>query len=158
LIKAIIFDLGNTLIHQERALVDKTFETLPFAVEVLTQMKKKYKLALITNVLPTTAVEQIHEILREIELFDFFDEIVVSSGVGYDKPAQQIFQIALKKLNVKPEEAVMVGNTISTDIFGGNRMGMTTVLLQPSQDYQRTDWERPDHIIHSLRELASQLN
>jgi len=157
LIKAIIFDLGNTLIHQERALVDKTFETLPYAVEVLTQLKKKYKLALITNVLPTTAVERIHEILREVELFDFFDEIVVSSGVGYDKPAQQIFTIALEKLNVKPEEAVMVGNTISTDIFGGNRMGMKTVLIQLGQEYQRTNWEKPDHIIHSLKELTSQV-
>lgn len=155
MIKAIIFDLGGTLIQVEKK-VGKTYETLPYAVGVLTQLKKKYKLALITNVRPTVTVERIHEILREAELLDFFDEIIVSSGVGYDKPAEQIFQIVLEKLNVKPEEAVMVGNTISTDVFGGNRMGMKTVLIQLGQEYQKSDWEKPDHIIHSLKELANQ--
>lgn len=156
MIKAIIFDLGGTLIQVEKK-VGKTYETVPYAVEVLTQLKKKFQLALITNVPSTTAVERIHEILREAELFDFFDEIIVACGVGYNKPDEQIFQIALEKLNVKSEEVVMVGDTISTDIFGGNRLGMTTVLLQPGQEYQRKDWETPDHIIHSLKELASQL-
>lgn len=118
MIKAIIFDLGGTLIQVEKK-VGKTYETVPYAVEVLTQLKKKFQLALITNVPSTTAVERIHEILREAELFDFFDEIVVASGVGYNKPDEQIFQIALEKLNVKSEEVVMVGDTISTDIFGG---------------------------------------
>ena len=157
MIKAIIFDLGNTLIQEEKR-VGKTYEKLPYTVEVLTQLKEKYKLAIITNVRPTTTVERIHEILKEAELLDFFDEIIVSSGVGYDKPAEQIFKLALEKLNVKPEEAIMVGNTISTDIFGGNRIGMKTVLIQPSQEYQRRGWEKPDHIINSLKELASQCN
>jgi putative hydrolase of the HAD superfamily len=56
-------------------------------------------------------------------------------------------------LDVEPEEAVMIGNTISTDIFGANRVGMKTVLFQPSSGYQRSDWETPDHTIHSLKEL-----
>ncbi len=61
----------------------------------------------------------------------------------------------LDKLNVKPEEAIMIGNTISTDIFGGNAMGMTTVLFQRGQEYQRSDYETPDHTIHSLKELLN---
>ncbi len=128
-------------------------EKVPFAVEVLEQLKKKYKLAIITNVTPTTNVERIHGVLRETELLDFFDEIIVSSEVGYNKPAEQIFEIALRKLNVKPEEAIMVGNTISTDIFGGNRIGMKTVLIQNGRVYQGSDWEKADHVIHSLKEL-----
>jgi len=43
LIKAAIFDLGNTLVSED------TGDAFPFAIEVLTQLKNKYKLALITN-------------------------------------------------------------------------------------------------------------
>ena len=56
-------------------------------------------------------------------------------------------------LGVRPEEAVIVGNIISTDIFGGNRLGLKTVLFQPTEDYSRSSWEHRDHTINSLREL-----
>jgi len=95
----------------------------------------------------------VHELLREAKLFDFFDMIVVSSEVGVRKPDPRIFETVLEELNVKPEEAVMIGNTISTDIFGGNAIGMRTVLFQLGQEYQRSEWETPDHTIHSLKEL-----
>lgn len=149
LIKAIIFDLGNTLIREE----SPKYEKMPRATEVLTKLRKKYKLAIISNVPPTTSAERIHEILRGAGLLDYFDEIIVSSEVGYNKPAEQIFTIALEKLNVKPEEAIMVGNIISTDIFGGNRIGMKTVLLQENQEYQRSSEEKPTYTIQSLEEL-----
>ena len=149
MIKALIFDLGNTLIDEE----SETYERLPYAVEILTQLKKKYQLAIISNVMPTTTAERVREILRNSELLGYFDEIIVSTEVGFNKPAEQIFTYALERLNVKPEEAIMVGNTISTDIFGGNRMGMKTILLQRGQEYQRSQWEKPSHTIQSLREL-----
>ena len=149
MLKAIIFDLGNTLIRQDDD------SRLPHAKRVLTQLKKQFKLALVTNVLPTTSTERIHELLRRAELYDFFDVILVSSEVGISKPEPRIFEIVLKGLNVVPEEAVMVGNTISTDIFGGNRVGLKTVLFQPEQEYQRSEWETPDHTIHSLKELLN---
>ena len=110
---------------------------------------------MISNVLPTTTTEKIHNILKKAELFDFFDVILVSSEVEISKPEPRIFEIMLDKLNVNPDETVMVGNTISTDIFGGNRVGMKTVLIQPEQEYQRSEWETPDQIIQSLKELLN---
>lgn len=145
--KVIIFDLGNTLIRQDDRCA------FPYAAEVLAQLKNKYKLAIISNVLPKTAADTVHDLLKETQLFDFFDAIAVSSEVGVSKPDLRIFETVLDELNVKPEEAVMIGNTISTDIFGGNAIGMKTVLFQPSQEYQRSEWETPDHTIHSLKEL-----
>ena len=35
----------------------------------------------------------------------------------------------------------------------GDAIGMRTVLFQPGQEYQRSEWETPDHTIHSLKEL-----
>lgn len=147
MIKAIIFDMGNTLVSEDSG------DAFPYAVKVLNMLKNKYKLALITNVLHTTTAEKVQEILAEAGIPDVFEVVVVSSEVGYAKPSPRIFKIALDGLNVKPEEAVMVGNIISTDIFGANRLGMKTILFQPSNTYQRSSWEHPDHTIHSIKDL-----
>jgi putative hydrolase of the HAD superfamily len=146
MIKALIFDLGNTLISEEDGSV------FPHALEVLTRLKNKYKLALITNT-RYDDLKKIQEILRGAQLDEFFEEIIVSKDVGISKPNPRIFEIALEKLGVNPNEAVMIGNTISTDIFGGNKVGMRTVLFQLSEDYQRFEWENPNHTIHSLKDL-----
>ncbi len=147
MIKAIIFDMGNTLVSEE------TGKAFPYAVEVLTQLKKKYKLALITNVRSSTTTERVNEIMAKAQIPEVFDIVVVSSVIGCSKPDPRIFEVALEALEVDPEEAVMIGNLVSTDIFGGNRVGMKTVLFQPSSEYQRSSWEHPDHTIHSLKDL-----
>ena len=152
MLKAIVFDLGNTLVRQNDG---RPFQ---YAYDVLLHLKNKYKLALVTNVLPTTTLERVTEILREAEIpVELFDVLVVSSEVGVSRPHPRIFQIVLEKMNVKPEEAIMIGNTISTDIFGGNRVGMKTVLIQPNEEYERSEYEIPDHTIHSLKELLELL-
>jgi putative hydrolase of the HAD superfamily len=155
MIKAVIFDLGNTLIMGGER--DREIKTLKYASEVLNQLKSKFKLAIITNVEHTTSFKDVKNVLKEAKILDFFDVIVVSSEIRVNKPNERIFQIALEKLDVKPEEAIMIGNTISTDIFGGNRIGMKTVLLQHSQGYQPSEWEKPNHTIHSLKELLNLL-
>lgn len=151
MIKAIIFDLGNTLVSEDDG------NAFPYIIEVLTKLKDRYKLALITNVLPHTTAERVREILQNAQIPDVFEVVVVSSEVGFSKPDPRIFNIVLKKLDIKPEEAVMIGNIISTDIFGANRVGMKTVLFQPSSEYQRSSWENPDHTIHSMKELLKLL-
>jgi len=56
-------------------------------------------------------------------------------GVGYirhaGKPRVRGFQAALKQCDCVPEEAIMVGDQIFTDIWGANRAGLTSVLVRP---------------------------
>lgn len=52
----------------------------------------------------------------------------------------------------------MVGDTIATDIFGGNVYGMTMVLVQRGQEYQLREKEKPNHTISSLTELLRLLD
>jgi putative hydrolase of the HAD superfamily len=145
--KAIVFDLGNTLIEEGSGSL------LPFTVSVLGELKKKCKLGLITNTIPETKKEDVINLLRNAGIGEYFDQILVSSELGFGKPDPRIFHLMLKMLDVKPEESVMVGNTISTDIFGGTRVGMKTVLIQPEDEYRRSEWETPNHVIKSLNEL-----
>ena len=160
MIRAIFFDLGDTLVAEEpignKHLVDVTLTKLPYFDEVLAELRKKgYKLGIITNTI-TSREEHVRIALRKIDAEIYFDVILTSVDVGHEKPDERIFMTALRALKVKPHEAMMVGNRISTDIVGGNRMGMKTVLLKWNKRYnERTtsDEEKPARTIKSLREL-----
>jgi putative hydrolase of the HAD superfamily len=94
--------------------------------------------------------------LRRIDVEKYFDFIVTSVDVGFNKPDERIFLIALKALEVKPEESVMVGNRISADILGGNRIGMKTILYKWNERYLemiQSPQEEPTRIITTLKEL-----
>ena len=155
MVEAIIFDLGDTLIQEEQKL-GRTYVKVPYVFETLTQLMDDYKLGIITNVHPTTLESRIHEILQLAGIFDFFEVIIISSVVGFDKPDERIFQLALEQLGVRAAETVMIGNRISADIKGGNNVGMITILLKWNDRYPEPyslEEDRPDYIISSYKEL-----
>jgi len=160
LIRAVFFDLGDTLVVEEsvgaKHLWEATLQKLPCLDEVLTELKKRrYKLGVITNTV-ISREEHVRMALRRIDIEKYFDVIVTSVDVGFNKPDERIFLTALKVVNVKPEESVMVGNLISADIVGGNRIGMKTILYKWNERYLNeitSPEEQPTQIINSLKEL-----
>jgi len=165
LIRAVLFDLGDTLVAEEsvggKSLREATLQKLPYLDEALTELKRRgYKLGIITNTV-TSREEHVRIALRKIDVEKYFDVVVTSVDVGFNKPDERIFLTALKALEVKPEEAVMVGNRISADILGGNRIGMKTILYKWNQRYLDTiqsPQEEPTRTITSLNELPKVLD
>ena len=150
MIKGVFFDLGDTLIKEG------SVETLPNAHEVLEVLTHRYKLAIICNT--NASGERIREILKSADIERYFDLVLVSSEVGLRKPDERIFRVALENLALQPDEVVMVGNRISADILGGNRVGMKTVLIKWNNRYRESvtcELDRPTYTIKSLRELVS---
>jgi putative hydrolase of the HAD superfamily len=93
--------------------------------------------------------------LRKIErlgIEEYIDVLVTSEELGRDKPATAMFAVPLGRLGVTPEEAVMIGDSLTSDIAGGNSLGMTTVLFN-SDDDPTSPVEEPDHRIESFAEL-----
>jgi putative hydrolase of the HAD superfamily len=160
LIRVVFFDLGDTLVAEEaignKNLWEVTLTKLPYLDEVLAELKKRgYKLGIISNTV-TSREEHIRIALRKIDVEKYFDVILTSVDVGHEKPDERIFMTALRALKVKPHEAIMVGNRIGTDVVGGNRLGMKTVLLKWNKRYNEritSNEEKPAHTIKSLREL-----
>jgi len=64
------------------------------------------------------------------------DLIVTSAEVGAEKPDPAIFQAALKKAGVKPEEAVYVGDDYNNDVQGAERAGLKALLLDRQGKYR----------------------
>lgn len=160
MIKAVLFDLGDTLIDEKVItgghLWEGTLQKLPFAQEVLSELKMRgYKLGLVTNTV-TSREEHVRTAIRRIDLEQFFDTIITSVDMGFPKPDRRIFLAALRKLEVNPEETVMVGNRIDTDILGGNQAGMKTILLNWNAKREQeasTPSQAPTRTISSLAEL-----
>jgi HAD superfamily hydrolase (TIGR01509 family) len=96
------------------------------ALNLLDQFRSRHvALALVSNTPPTS-----HAIIDRLFLRSRFDEIVFSCDVGYLKPDPRIFTIALEKLKIKPEEALVIGDKIRTDILGGAILGMKAILVE----------------------------
>jgi len=154
MLKAIIFDLGGTIIEQEEdsdsPLDKKQLKPLSYAYETLSILKEHFKLALITNTYQSNA-ESVRTALEKIGFYGFFKIIVTSVDTGIRKPDPKIFSIALRKLHVLPQQAIMVGNDPIEDVNGAKKLGMKTVLLWGSEPIPAN--VKSDYLIHSLREL-----
>lgn len=94
--------------------------------QVLDQLKEDYQLVLITNGSPSLQNTKL-EITPE--LAPYFDDIIISGSFGVGKPDVSIFEYALQNCNIKPEEALMVGDNRMTDILGANRAGIPSVWI-----------------------------
>ncbi len=164
MIRAVFFDPGDTLVIEEdienKHLWEVKLDKAPCVDRVLQELKIRYKLGIITNTV-TSREKHVRSALRKIRIERYFDAIVTSVDVGYEKPDTRIFLAALIKLGVAASEAVMVGNRISKDILGANRLAMKSVLYKWNDRYADTitsDLDKPDYTINSLTELPPLLS
>jgi len=159
-LKAILFDLGDTIIAEldGPADVDSTdFKVLDGAEDALTELKKRYKLAIVSNTF-SWGDREVSGALNRKDLTKYFDAIVTSVDANSRKPDSGIFNKALSILRCAPSEAVMVGDRVETDIAGANRLGITSILCRWNGRYSadvNTEDDLPDYIMASIRELPT---
>ncbi|MCB2211524.1 HAD-IA family hydrolase [bacterium] len=61
-----------------------------------------------------------------LQLQDLFDTVVTFDDTGQTKPSPEPYRLALSRLRLQPEEALMVGDWIDRDLLGAKRIGMRT--------------------------------
>ncbi|HMB61802.1 MAG TPA: YjjG family noncanonical pyrimidine nucleotidase [Eudoraea sp.] len=127
-----------------------TFNHLvPNTIEILDYLSPHYNLHIITN-----GFKEIQEKkLRNTGILSYFQQIVNSEMAGVKKPNPGIFKLALKKANVQPEKAIMVGDNLEADILGAQAVGLHTLHFNVHND--------PVHeycqMIHDLVEIKMYL-
>ncbi len=72
-------------------------------------------------------------------LDSFFDTVVSTDDTGKKKPDPAPFRMALDKMKVIPEEAVMIGDWAEKDMVGGKALGMKTVFARYGDDFNTKD-------------------
>src|SRR4030043_1188441 len=99
-------------------------------------------LGLISNV-----VQDMESTYTELGLQPYLNFKVTSAEVGCDKPRPEIFQAALKKAQVKPDEVIYIGDQYDIDIVGARGVGMKALLIDRNDYFPDiTDCPR----LHSL--------
>jgi putative hydrolase of the HAD superfamily len=124
----------------------------PYTFEVLDYLKPKYGLHIITN-----GFKDVQYIkMNGSKLTDYFGEIVTSECCGYKKPDKRIFEHALDRIQVRPEECLMIGDNLECDIDGARLAGMDQVFFNPEKSKSKLA-PKPTYHIHCLSELQAML-
>jgi putative hydrolase of the HAD superfamily len=142
-------ELGQQLAEQfprERRLRPIVYDS---TFRVLKELRSDYKLLLLTNGSPDLQQEKLD---GAPELAGYFDHIVISGNFGEGKPAATLFHHALNLLGMKPEECIMIGDKLTTDILGSNTIGMPNIWIDHHGD-QSNNHIIPKHRVSKLEEV-----
>ncbi len=91
---------------------------------------------------------------KSLGLDPYFDFSIYSSDFPFRKPHPSIFQLALARLDLPPEETLFVGDNITADVGGASAVGMNTAWLNRDDEINGTEIQ-PDYEIKSLQEILA---
>ncbi len=94
-------------------------------IEVIKELKKNYTIGLLSN----APSNYIRAILHENELEQYFNEIVISSEVGFIKPSREIFEIILDRLGIEASTAIFIDDN-KIHIKGGESVGIKGIVFE----------------------------
>jgi len=127
-------------------------DTLP----TLKELKSKgYKTAIVSNTTWGSPANLWREHIELLGLNTYFDTVVFCRDVGWRKPAKQIFQCTLQKLQLTPQQCVFVGDDPRWDIVGPRAIGIDPILIDRKQSTQHVEKELKP--IKNLNELIDKL-
>ena len=125
---------------------------LPGAEEAVDRLSKKYRLFLASN--GTATVQKGR--MTSANLYRFFETVFVSQEIGHNKPSKAYFDACFARIpGFDPEKAVMVGDSLSSDIQGGINAGIRTVWVNP--EHKACGDVKPDYEIEALSQLEGLL-
>ncbi len=117
------------------------------AREVLETLADRACLAMVTNGLSEVQRARI----ERLGLGDYFHTVVISSEVGVTKPRREIFDLAFAGLgHPRLETALMIGDSLTSDIAGGRNYGIDTCWYNPLGHARPGD----DEVTHEIADLA----
>jgi len=127
-------------------LTNTYFSVLPGADQVVRTLAEKYPLTIISNG------------FKEVQYYKFahsglakcFTHTIISEEVGINKPQPEIFRIALEMNGVTADEAVMIGDSYTSDIAGAKNAGIDQIWL-----HQGETAETATYIVPELADVLS---
>ncbi len=136
-IKCILFDLDNTLVPPNENKPNKKIHDL---IDNLKELD--FKIIIMSN-------------SPKKRLAPFKDELVIDCSAFSLKPLKKKFNKILKEYKFDLSQIVIIGDQLLTDVFGGNRIGIMTILVNPisKKDFKITSINRRfEHFIETKLE------
>ncbi len=149
----VFFDAGNTLLVEEpgKHLWEMAMTPIPDVLDVLTGLKPRYRLGVISNTVGSGDAE-LSEALDKAGILRLIDAIVTSRDFGVAKPDPAIYAEGARRLGVPLDETVMVGDRLDTDVAGALNAGIPGIWLRHPGAIAIPGIV-PTHVIDGLAEL-----
>jgi HAD superfamily hydrolase (TIGR01509 family) len=130
-------------LHKERHLWSGTHAGTPEALRSL--LESGIRLGVVSN-----SDGRAEEALQAAGILEYFEVVIDSQLVGFEKPDPRIFHSALELLELPADLALYVGDIYEVDVVGARRAGMDVVLLDPQGTREYEDVRS----VRSVAELA----
>lgn len=119
------------------------------ALEVVQYLHAKYDLYIVTNGVTATQMQR----LKDSTLDRYVKDIFVSEATGFQKPMKEYFDYCFARIrDIDKSRTMIIGDSLTSDIKGGNNAGITTCWYNPKGIKNDTD-AVVDIEIRELREL-----
>ena len=125
----------------------------PNAENVVKELKSKYKQYAATN----GTIEAQQRKLSKSGLNKLLDGFFISGEIGYNKPSIEYFEEIFRRVgNRNLEEYIIIGDSLTSDILGGKKVGIKTCWYNPNMKENNYDYS-PDYEIRDLLEVTELL-
>ena len=128
ILKELNIDYSEKFIAELREILERGHEHIkpyPETMQVLESLKKKYKLGMITN----TNFFSFSNLDSLFQVRKIFDAILTSYETNLLKPDPKLFKLMLKKLEVKENEVIIVGDSLEDDVKSAENIGIRGILI-----------------------------
>ena len=147
----------------DRALVERLFRTyladwnvgvrhIEGVSEMIERLAARYAMAVVSN---THDTELVPEHLAAMRVDHHMEVVVTSAELGVRKPATAIFEHALDRLEVSPQQCVYVGDTFDADYLGATNAGLSCFLIDADEETNVPDAHRLSSIAALPARLAA---
>lgn len=126
-----------------RMCIDEARPTLEY-------LSAKYPMVLVSNF-----YGNVDSVLREYDLRKYFRGVIESAVVGVRKPDPRIFMLGVVALGLKPEETLVVGDSLKKDILPAEKIGCKTAWIKGKGWTADEDAATHPSQIKSLSELET---
>ncbi|HEY2420062.1 MAG TPA: YjjG family noncanonical pyrimidine nucleotidase [Neobacillus sp.] len=140
---------GSLLEKKYRCYLEEGHQLVNGAFELITDLQNQYDLYVVTNGVSKTQNKR----LRDSGLYPLFKDIFVSEDTGYQKPMKGYFDYVFARIpDFSMEQTLIIGDSLSSDIKGGQLAGLDTCWFNPSMKPNDTELD-PTFQIQKLDEL-----
>lgn len=112
--------------YYENAL-SQQHDELPGALEAVRTISSSLPIAVVTNGIATIQRPR----MENCSMYSCFSEIVISEEVGFSKPRPEMLLIALERLGVEPKDALMIGDSLTSDMRAAQNAGVDFLWYNP---------------------------
>lgn len=112
---------------QYKELVKQQTRLCPDALEVLTYLKGRYRVCILSNGFRELQFDKI----ERSGLTPLCDGVVLSEEIGVQKPDRRIFDYALQKMGHTAAESLVIGDRYGADIVGASGAGLESIWYNP---------------------------